>query len=103
MYACKPPQEREGRARDIAHQTSRPMTVTTEETLETVSHDVTQCYRVDGELIEFLPVDDVPGYRYRIALNGTKTSEWVPDDRRPSKKLAVFFYEKIENDRYVYA
>jgi hypothetical protein len=78
------------------------MTATVEETGETVTHDVTQAYRVDGTLVEFVPTDDAPGYRYRVRVDGTNTREWVSDEhRRPSKSLAVFFYEKVENSRYV--
>jgi len=78
------------------------MTATVEDTGETVTHDVTQAYRVDGTLVEFVPTDDAPGYRYRVHVEGTNAREWVSDDyRRPSKSLAVFFYEKVENSRYV--
>jgi len=77
------------------------MTATVEGSGETVSHDVHQCYRVDGTLVEFIPIDNVPGYRYRLAIDGTKVQEWVSESKRPSKPLAAFYYEKYENDRYV--
>ena len=78
------------------------MTTRTEKTNEVVKHDVRQAYRINGKLIEFLPVENVPGWRYRIIFESELTGEWVRAKyKRPSKKLAVFFYEKIVNDRYV--
>lgn len=86
----------------LLHQpTTKPMTATVEDTGETISHDVTQAYRVDGTLIEFVPCDLVD-YRYRVHVDGTAQNEWAPDSqKRPSKSLAVFYYEKICNGRYV--
>jgi len=78
------------------------MKATVEQTGEKKEYDVVQAYRVDGTLVEFLPDDELPSYRYRIVMDGSLTNHWIPKSAgRPSKKLAIFYYEKITNGRYV--
>lgn len=72
---------------------------TTEGTGVKVKHTVFQAYIVDTQVIGFMPEKRVPGKRYRILYNGVAQREWT--DRKPSAKVAVFFYEKIVNGRYV--
>jgi hypothetical protein len=44
--------------------------------------------------IDFIPVDNVPGWTHRIAIDGTLTKSWLSESHKPNAETARFFIEK---------
>lgn len=47
-------------------------------------------------LIEFFPVQNIPGYSHKVAVNGAfpDPRSWLSTDFNPNQKAARFFYNK---------
>lgn len=48
--------------------------------------------------IDFVPAPNIPGYKYRVILNG-KPYAWLEDNRRPTLTEARFFYDSYQESR----
>lgn len=55
--------------------------------------------------LEFVPVSDVPGMSHRVALDGELQQLYLPNDKRPTKRMAQFFirvYYALKENRPKY-
>ena len=45
--------------------------------------------------VDFVPAPNVPGYKYRVIVNG-KPFAWLEEKRRPTLTEARFFYDAYQ-------
>jgi len=50
-------------------------------------------YLVDGKLVQFWPVTNVPGFTHRVVIDRESVG-FLSNDYRPSGKVAIFFTEQ---------
>lgn len=48
----------------------------------------------DGNVVEFKPINDVPGFTHRVIVNNKAVDYLDNKHARPTAKVADFFYNK---------